>query len=467
MPPGRRLRRRRPPLHHHQHHRAAHHHHRAPHHHHRPRATLPRTTSTSTTPGETSTTGTTYAWTTFEVPEADLCVVEHRSGETLNVRSGPGTAYDVVGSLSFDQTGVHATGVGANDGDGRVWKEIDYFGGHGVGGFVAADPESLRPGRAGRLLRDRHLVPGAPQRPLRPRRRLPEAGEPPLRHGGRPGHRGLLRPTPTAVPGVQIRFRGEVGWAASWLLTAAPCSPSAGSPCALPSGGPSAGCVNGWTTPLPGSAPWTDALEQIGVGGPWSEIDPNGFVVEQMRYCVGPEDADIIDPRPDVERWYIVGYAETDPSFRGRWLVRRTGVGFGLVAVAPYTSTGFGSGVWETCPDGCRIGRPLAGELVRRGLRRGLPGGGPAWASPPAPGPRATARGLPPEVLGLLRVSARGGVRGPAPPGSACPQRPAAPTSWRRPSAGSQRGAQPSTSRGPGDVEAEVGRPAPRSRAPR
>jgi uncharacterized protein YraI len=88
--------------------------------------TLP-TTTTSTTAGGTSTTGTTYAWATLEVPEADLCVIEHRSGETLNVRSGPGTTYDVVGSLSFDQTGVHATGVGADDG-GRVWKEIDYFG---------------------------------------------------------------------------------------------------------------------------------------------------------------------------------------------------------------------------------------------------------------------------------------------------------------------------------------------------
>ncbi|MFH1329175.1 MAG: hypothetical protein ABIJ48_00735 [Actinomycetota bacterium] len=42
--------------------------------------------------------------------------------------------------------------------------------------------------------------------------------------------------------------------------------------------------------------------------------------------------------------------------------MRRTGVGFGLVAVAPYTCTGLGAGVWETCPDGCRVGRTLTGE---------------------------------------------------------------------------------------------------------
>ena len=154
--------------------------------------TQPTTTATSTTPGETSTTGTTYAWATFDVPEADLCVVEHRSGETLNVRSGPGTTYDVVGSslLRPDRGACHRGGRRRR----RPGVEGDrLLRGPGVGGFVAAHPESLRPGRAGRLLRDRHLVPGAHERPLRPRRCLPEAGKPPLRHGGRPGHRGLLR----------------------------------------------------------------------------------------------------------------------------------------------------------------------------------------------------------------------------------------------------------------------------------
>ena len=357
--------------------------------------TLP-TTTTSTTAGGTSTTGTTYAWATLEVPEADLCVIEHRSGETLNVRSGPGTTYDVVGSLSFDQTGVHATGVGADDG-GRVWKEIEFF---GAPAWVAS--WLLTPNPCDLAAPADFCVTGTSCLERMNVRSGPGVAYQKL--GSLPYDMVGVQATGASSADAdgrtwrQIRFRGEVGWAASWLLAASPCSPSAGSPCALPSGGPSAGCVNGWTTPLPGSAAWTDTLEQVGVGGPWSEIDPTGFVVEQMHYCIGPEDAEIIGPRPDVERWYIVGYAETDPAFRGRWLVRRTGVGFGLVAVAPYTSTGFGSGVWETCPDGCRIGRPLAGDWCDAGCvedfqRQPCLGIAPGtWA----PG---DCTGLPPEVL--------------------------------------------------------------------
>jgi len=323
--------------------------------------TAPGTTSTSTTAGETSTTGTTYAWATFDVPEAQFCVVEHLSGETLNVRSGPGTSHGVIGSLSFDQTGIPATGVGANDEGGRLWREIDYFGGLGwvASWYLTPNPCDLAAPAdycvAGASCLERLNVrtgPGASYQKL---------GSLPYDMVGVQAT-GATSADSDGRDWIQVRFRGGVGWAASWLLAAAPCSPSDGSPCTLPSGVPAPGCVNGWTTPLPGSALWTDALEQIGVGGPWSEIDPSGFVVEQMRYCVGPEDANVIAPRRDVERWYVVGYAETDPSFRGRWLVRRVDVGFGLAAVAPYTSAGFGSGVWETCPDGCQVGRPLAGE---------------------------------------------------------------------------------------------------------
>jgi uncharacterized protein YraI len=357
-------------------------------------------TSSSSTAGETSTTGTTFAWATFDVPAADLCVIEHLSGETLNVRSGPGTAYAVVGSLSFDQTGVHATGVGADDGDGQTWKEIDYFGGKAwvASWLLTANPCDLASPSdycvTGTSCLERLNVRTGPGVAFQ------KLGSLPFDMVGLQAT-GASSTDADGKAWIQIRFRGGVGWAASWLLAAAPCSPATGSPCSLPSGGPSAGCVNGWTTPIPGSASWIDALEQIGVGGPWSEIEPGGFVVEQMRYCVGPEDADIIAPRPDVERWYIVGYAETDPSFRGRWLIRRTGVGFGLVAVASYSSTGFGSGVWETCPDGCRIGRPLAGELCDTTCAED-------YLAPPcsgiAPGTWSPGdcSGLPPEVLACL-----------------------------------------------------------------
>jgi uncharacterized protein YraI len=354
-------------------------------------------TSTSSTAAGTSTTGTTYAWTTFEVPEADLCVIEHATGETLNVRSGPGTAYGVVGTLSFDQTGVHATGVGASDGDGQWWKEIDYFGGQGwvaswlltANACAVASPTDYCVTDISCLERlNIRSGPGVSYQKL---------GSIPFNMVGVQGT-GASTTDPDGKTWVQVRFRGSLGWAASWLLTASPCTPSTGSPCSLPSGGAGPGCVDGWTTPAPGSTSWNDALEQIGVGGPWSEIDPSGFVVEQMRYCVGPEDADIIDPRPDVERWYIVGYAETDSSFSGRWLVRRTGVGFGLAAVAPHASTGFGSGLWETCPDECRVGRPLAGEWCDAACAEDFQAH-PCTGIAPGTWSPGDCSGLPPEVL--------------------------------------------------------------------
>lgn len=359
-------------------------------------ATTTTATTTSTTAGEATTT-TAYPWVTVDVPEADLCVIETRFGETLNVRSGPGTAYDVVGSLSFDQVGVHATGVGAEDDRGRTWKEIEYFGGRVwvASWLLTPNPcEVAAPADyciSGTSCTDRLNVRSGPGASFQKLGSLPydmvgvqATGASSADADGRTWR--------------QIRFRGSVGWVASWFLTASPCTPSTGAPCTLPAGGPSAGCVNGWSTPVPGSASWTAALEQIGVGGPWSEIDPSGFVVEQMRYCVGPEDADIIAPRPDVERWYIVGYAETDAAFRGRWLVRRTGVGFGLAAVAPYTSSGFGAGVWETCPDGCRVGRPIAGELCQAGCVEDYHGRPCQGISPGAWAP-GDCTGLPPEVL--------------------------------------------------------------------
>jgi len=360
-------------------------------------ATTTSAGTTSTSGGETSTTDAAYAWPTFAVAEANLCVVEHRSGESLNVRSGPGTAYDVVGTLAFDQTGVHATGVGANDAAGQVWKEIDFF---GAQAWVASWLLTLQ--ACDLASPSDYCVTGASCLERVNVRSGPGTSYEKL--GTLPYDSIAVQATGASSPDAdgrawrQIRFRGGVGWVASWFLAASPCSPSPGTPCTLPSGGASAGCQNGWTTPAPGSSLWVDALEQIGVGGPWAEVAPAEFVVEQMRYCEGPEDANVIDPRPEVERWYIAGYSETDPSFRGRWLVRRTSFGFSLAAVAPYTSSGFGAGVWETCPDGCRVGRPLAGELCDAGCTEDYQNPPCLGITPGAWSP-GDCSGLPPEVL--------------------------------------------------------------------
>jgi hypothetical protein len=74
------------------------------------------------------------------------------------------------------------------------------------------------------------------------------------------------------------------------------------------------------------------------------------FVVEEMRYFIGPEDAEVIAPRGDVERWYVKGYTETEPQRRHRWLMRRARVGTGVDALAAYDSAGYGAKTW-TRPD--------------------------------------------------------------------------------------------------------------------
>jgi hypothetical protein len=71
------------------------------------------------------------------------------------------------------------------------------------------------------------------------------------------------------------------------------------------------------------------------------------FVVEEMRYFVGPEDAEVVGARGDVERWYVKAYTETEPRRRHRWLVRRAAVGSGVDALAPYDSAGYGPGTWR------------------------------------------------------------------------------------------------------------------------
>lgn len=108
------------------------------------------------------------------------------------------------------------------------------------------------------------------------------------------------------------------------------------------------------------------------------------FVVEEMRYFVGPEDAEVLGARGDVERWYVKASTETEPRRRQRWLVRRAKIGSGIDAIAPFESTGYGPGTWR---------RPDAND--------------PALADPferPCQGTKPGDRcmGLPREVLGCL-----------------------------------------------------------------
>lgn len=109
-----------------------------------------------------------------------------------------------------------------------------------------------------------------------------------------------------------------------------------------PTGGPpSPTCVNGWTAPGRGSSLRKVALDMI------RERKSERFVVLAMRYFRGPEDAEVIGPQREVERWYVKAESVGRNPRRQRWLVRRAEVGGGIDAVADFDSTGHAPGTWK------------------------------------------------------------------------------------------------------------------------
>ena len=160
-----------------------------------------------------------------------------------------------------------------------------------------------------------------------------------------------------------------------------------------PTRGPVASdCVHGWKTPPADSARFRTPLRVIrqvtGASGPLEVVD--------MRRFDGPE-----SPPSDkgyllnVERWYVKAFARDDPAFQGRFLVEARTFGTGLVAVAPYDTTGFGSPDWTGFQFDSADTQPRAYP--------GLPG---TWAGVPYDfvkgGEGLQIPGLPDEVVGCL-----------------------------------------------------------------
>jgi hypothetical protein len=121
----------------------------------------------------------------------------------------------------------------------------------------------------------------------------------------------------------------------------APAASSGGGAASPVPGSVSPTCVRGWSTPERGSPLRAAVLDMM-------RVRPGErFVVEEMRYFVGPEDVEVLGARGDVERWYVKAFTETDPRRRQRWLVRRAAVGIGVDAIAPFDSVGYGAGTWR------------------------------------------------------------------------------------------------------------------------
>jgi hypothetical protein len=114
----------------------------------------PATFTTGTVSNTTTGAGTTEASTTtsiavtttvpgaFAVDAADYCVRGTAASDTLNVRSGPGSEFEVLGELEWNATGVRSTGLGAPDSTGRTWLGVEFSGGTGwsAGWYLVPGP---------------------------------------------------------------------------------------------------------------------------------------------------------------------------------------------------------------------------------------------------------------------------------------------------------------------------------------
>jgi hypothetical protein len=163
----------------------------------------------------------------------------------------------------------------------------------------------------------------------------------------------------------------------------APASPKA-SPAKRRAQPPTPDCVNGWVEPARNTAlrslPLALLREAQAMDGLFSIVD--------MRYFKGPDDTNLApDGGPtEVERWYAKVVHTKDLTFRIRFIARRSSVGAGIVAIAPFTSKGFVTGDWRGFAD---EGDPKTYP--------GLPGRWPA-----APYDYVASGELPPQVVGCL-----------------------------------------------------------------
>jgi hypothetical protein len=165
---------------------------------------------------------------------------------------------------------------------------------------------------------------------------------------------------------------------------------TAGSTASAGPGDPAPDCVEGWSAPAADTELYEEALDlirgQMGIEGE--------FVVDDMRYFLGPDVPWIVEPHFDVvRRWYVKASLLDDPDFRGRWLLEyRDEDRRGISAVAPYNTGGYQSPDW----------RGFAGDGPPRTIP-GLPGTWPGIEYDFVTGEGDTGnRGLPAEVEGCM-----------------------------------------------------------------
>jgi uncharacterized protein YraI len=202
-------------------------------------AATPVTTATTTAPATTTTTlpptTTTFPWEVHDVAATTRCVIGHRPGDDLNVRSGPSTDYGVVGTLPHDGA-APATGLAAYDDRDREWIQVGTGTGEGwAAGWLLTANECLQSAPAGHCVVDTVCTDRLNVREG-PSGTSPRLGS--LAHDAVDvAGTGWTTTDGSDRTWVQIEWQGGVAWAAGWFLTEEPCAPSAGTPCVCPSDG--------------------------------------------------------------------------------------------------------------------------------------------------------------------------------------------------------------------------------------
>ena len=121
-------------------------------------------------------------------------------------------------------------------------------------------------------------------------------------------------------------------------------APAEGTPPPLPGRELVGGCVNGFTDLAPEDPARDEALRVLGRA---TGVPPGRFDVVDIRYFEGPESPPSErEYLLNVRRWYVKATVRGDDSLAGRFLIEKRSFGAGVVAVAPFDTTGIRSPDW-------------------------------------------------------------------------------------------------------------------------
>jgi uncharacterized protein YraI len=199
----------------------------------------PSTTGEGTTAPETTTTNEPPTTTTappegsYAVEAVETCVIGSSPGGNVNVRSGPGPGFDLVGTLEAEATGVAATGWAVADADGDEWRQISFEGADAWIFSAFLTPGACTTGDPVDYCSNDDACTDVPNIRTGLGGTYPVVGTLPRNAVAVHGTGATAEDTRDRT-WVQVRDGDSVGWVAGWLLEPEPCGATTCSPPDLP-----------------------------------------------------------------------------------------------------------------------------------------------------------------------------------------------------------------------------------------